>query len=93
MIAGDVGALVYLCDAVYARACRTSGAGADTQQEGEWTVVWLTVAAGVCSFAAIIAAFSDAAIMPPASKEFHIALAAVALLLSWLMTQTTFAFR
>ncbi len=96
VIAWDIGVLVYLVLAMIlflSEHVEGMAQDAETQQEGEWTIFWLTVAAAVFSFAAIISEFANAANLPPASKELHIALVAMTLLLSWLMTQTTFAFR
>jgi uncharacterized membrane protein len=96
VIAWDVGVLVYLVLAAILFASEhveRMPQDTETQQEGEWTIFWLTVAAVVFSFAAIVGEFANAANLPRASKELHIALVALTLLLSWLMTQTTFAFR
>ncbi len=68
-------------------------ADAAAQEEGEWTIFWLTVAAVMFSFAAIIGEFADTKDMPPAQRSLHVALVAVTLFVSWLMTHTTFAFR
>lgn len=96
VIAWDVGVLVYLVLAAMLFASEhieRMAEHAEAQQEGEWTIFWLTLAAVVFSFAAIVGEFANAANLPPRSKELHIALVAVTLLLSWLMTHTTFAFR
>jgi len=65
-------------------------ADAERQEDGEWTIFWLTVAAVSVSFAAIIGEFS-------AAKGVHaglrIGLVATTLFLSWLMTHTLFALR
>ncbi len=66
---------------------------AAAQEEGEWTVFWLTVAAVTFSFVAIIDEFAGMKELPPAQRNLHVILVAVTLLVSWLMTHTTFAFR
>jgi uncharacterized membrane protein len=63
------------------------------QEEGEWTIFWLTVGAVAASFAAIIFEFSSSKEVPPAARDLHVALVAVTLLVSWLMTHTAFAYR
>jgi uncharacterized membrane protein len=66
---------------------------AEAQEEGEWTIFALTVAAVVFSFAAIIGEFSSMKDATGAQRNLHIVLVAVTLFVSWLMTHTTFAFR
>jgi uncharacterized membrane protein len=96
VIAWDVGVVVYLVLAATLFASEhldRMAHDAAGQQEGEWTIFWVTVGAALFSFVAIIGEFASASNLPPARKELHIALVAVTLALSWLMTQTTFAFR
>lgn len=96
ILAWDLGVLAYLgLAATLFTTERASRMEADTeaQQEGEWTIFWVTVAAVAFSFVAIIGAFSGTKDMEPARKSLHVGLVAVTLLLSWLMTHTTFAFR
>ena len=45
------------------------------------------------SFVAIIDEFAGTKDLPPAQRGLHVTLVAVTLLVSWLMTHTTFAFR
>ena len=66
---------------------------AERQEEGEWTIFWLTVAAVTFSFVAVIGEFSGTKELAPAERNLHVILVAVTLLVSWLMTHTTFAFR
>jgi uncharacterized membrane protein len=69
-------------------------ADAAAQEEGEWTIFWLTVAAVTFSFAAIIGEFADTTKdLPPLQRNLHVILVAMTLFVSWLMTHTTFAFR
>jgi uncharacterized membrane protein len=65
-------------------------ADAERQEEGEWTIFWLTVGAVTASFAAILGEFSAA---KGTSAGFRIAVVAATLFLSWLMTHTVFALR
>jgi uncharacterized membrane protein len=66
---------------------------AEAQQEGEWTIFWLTVGAIVASFAAIILEFSVTKDSPRSIRNLHVGLVAYTLLASWLMTHTAFALR
>ena len=67
---------------------------AAAQQEGEWTIFWLTVAVVTFSFAAILGEFANIdKDMPAAQRNLHVSLVAFTLFVSWLMTHTTFAFR
>jgi len=63
------------------------------QEEGEWTIFWLTLAAVAFSFAAIISEFAGMKEMLPAQRNLRVILVAVTLFVSWLMTHATFAFR
>src|SRR5205823_2876283 len=68
-------------------------AHAAAQEEGEWTIFWITVAVVVISFAAIIGEFSGTKDLPAGRRSLHIALVALTLFVSWLMTQVTFGLR
>lgn len=68
-------------------------ANAERQQEGEWTIFGITVAAIVASFLAIIGEFSIAKTIKGEAQALHVGLVGATLLLSWLMTHTSFAFR
>lgn len=96
ILAWDVGVVIYLALSALLftreRADRME-ADAEAQEEGEWTVFALTVAAVVFSFAAILGEFAGTKDMRPTDRTLHIALVAVTLFISWLMTHVTFAFR
>jgi uncharacterized membrane protein len=62
-------------------------------QEGEWTIFWLSIGAATASFAAIIGEFSFTKDLTPQLRDLHILLVAATLLLSWLMTHALFALR
>ena len=66
---------------------------AAAQEEGEWTVFFLTVGAVIASFAAILGEFSASKELPEAVRGLHVALVAVTLFVSWLTTHTIFALR
>jgi uncharacterized membrane protein len=75
------------------RADHDIAADAERQQEGEWTIFWVTVGALAASFAAILGEFSQTKELPAEARGWHIALLAATLLLSWLMTHTVFTYR
>jgi uncharacterized membrane protein len=96
IIAWDIGVVAFLVFSAYlftTERLDRMAADAAAQQEGEWTIFWLTVAAVAISFAAIISEFADTKSMAPAQRGLHVALVAVTLFVSWLMTHTTFSFR
>lgn len=96
ILAWDIGVLVFLIgigQMFAAEHLSRMAHDAARQQEGEWTIFALVVGAIVFSFAAILFDFGSAKDMPAAEKNLHVALVAATLVLSWLMTQTTFALR
>lgn len=68
-------------------------AHAQSQQEGEWTIFWLTVLAVIFSFVAIFGELAGTREMAFADKGLHVGLVGATLFLSWLMTHTSFAIR
>ena len=96
ILAWDAGVIAYLALSAFlftTERLDRMAADAAAQEEGEWTIFWLTVAAVAASFAAIISEFAGTKEMPPAQRNLHVALVAVTLFVSWLMTHTSFAFR
>ncbi len=68
-------------------------ADAKRDQEGEWTIFWLTIGAVAASFAAILGEFSQSKDATGEVRGLHVAVVAGTLLVSWLMTHTVFAMR
>jgi uncharacterized membrane protein len=96
ILAWDLGVLVYLALSAFLFTTERIDripADAAAEEEGEWTIFWLTVAAVAFSFAAIITEFTEIKEMAPDRRSVHVALVAVTLFVSWLMTHTSFAFR
>ncbi|HXT78164.1 MAG TPA: DUF1345 domain-containing protein, partial [Acetobacteraceae bacterium] len=96
ILAWDVGVLVYLLlSAMLFTTERIDRMeqDAERQQEGEWTIFSITLAAVAFSFIAITATFAGMKDMPEPEKSLRVGLVAVTLFVSWLMTHTTFAFR
>ena len=96
ILAWDIGSLVLLllCAHLFSSERQDRMAqDAERQQEGEWTIFWITLAAAAFSFAAVLAEFSGSKDLPAAVRQWHVGLVAATLLLSWLVTHTLFALR
>ena len=96
IIAWDIGSAVFLVlAAVMFSGERMSrmAADAEAQEEGEWTVFWLTVAAVTASFAATVGQYSSVKDLAPQGRWMHVLLLGTTVLASWLVTHTLFAFR
>ena len=96
ILAWDIGGLTLLalCAALFSgeRDDRMAE-DAERQQEGEWTIFAITLAASVVSLGAVVAEFSGTKNLPEATRGWHVALVAATLLLSWLVTHILFALR
>jgi uncharacterized membrane protein len=97
IVAWDIGVVVYLVLSGFLFTTERMDHMAEdaaAQEEGEWTIFWLTLAVVTFSFVAIVSEFADISKdMPPHQRSQHVILVAVTLFVSWLMTHTTFAFR
>jgi len=94
--AWDVGVIVFLALAAELFVTEPSDGmrrHAAAQQEGEWTIFWITVAVVVISLVAIIGEFSGTKDLPAGKRSLHIALVALTLFVSWLMTHVSFGMR
>lgn len=92
----DIGAFVYV--ALSAARFFTAGpdhmeAAAEAQSEGEWTIFGLTIAVIVVSFIAVTGEFAALKSGSVGPQAWRLALVAGTLLLSWLVTHVTFAYR
>ncbi len=96
VVAWNVGVVVFLALSAMllttARGARMRE-DAEQQQEGEWTIFALTLAAVVFSLVAVIGEFSRSKGVAPSLQGLHVALVATTLLTSWMMTHATFALR
>ena len=93
--AWDVGTCTYLVLmlVLFARTpVSRMPARAEAQQDGEWTLFFLVLAAIGISFAALIGEFGSMKAAAGA-KELKVALVAATLVLSWLLAQAVFALR
>lgn len=96
VVAWDVGVIVFLVSAALLFTSESAAQmpeHAAQQQEGEWTIFFLTLAATVVSFVAIFGVFANSKDLSPGLKSLRIIVVAVTLFVSWLMTHVTFAFR
>jgi uncharacterized membrane protein len=93
--AWNIGSVIFLglSAILFFRADHTNiSREAAAQQEGEWSVFALTLVGAIMSFAAIFL-FSKATADHKAHTGAYLAFVVVTLMLSWLMTHVTFAYR
>jgi uncharacterized membrane protein len=96
IVAWDLGVVVFLVLSAHlfvAEQPDDMPAAAAAQQEGEWTIFWLTLAAVIVSFVAVSSEFAAIKGGPPELRGLEVSLVAITLLLSWLVTHVTFALR
>jgi len=96
IMAWDIGALIFLMLTMVKFLAETHAhmaSDAAAQEEGEWTIFALTIAAITFSFAAIFVVFARTKDVSPEIKQLSVALVATTLFLSWLMLQASFAYR
>ncbi|HBK07089.1 MAG TPA: DUF1345 domain-containing protein [Acetobacteraceae bacterium] len=94
--AWDVGVVVFLLASAQLFATKSPDgmpAAAEAEQEGEWTIFWITLAVVIVSFVAVSGEFAALKGAGATSKGWQITLVALTLFLSWLMTHVTFAYR
>jgi uncharacterized membrane protein len=96
ILSWDIGVLVFVLAAAQLFATALPDdmpAAAEAQQEGEWTIFWITLAVVIVSFVAVSSEFAAIKTGPADRRGWEVALVAGTLLLSWLVTHVTFAFR
>jgi uncharacterized membrane protein len=96
IVAWDLGVLAYLllsAQLFVSEPAKQMPAAAEAQQEGEWTIFWITLAAVIVSFIAVGSEFSEIKTAPAQRRGWEVALVSATLLSSWLMTHVTFALR
>jgi len=96
ILAWDTGAACLLLLSLFAFAYERLDrmeADAEAQREGEWTIFAVTLVGVSASFVAIVQEFSQAKDASGHFQQYRVALVAVTLLLSWLVTHVCFAFR
>ena len=94
VLAWDIGCTAFLALVAHLFSSeRDMAHDAAAQEEGEWTVFAITVGAVAASFAAVLGEFVVSKDAPASTRDFHIALVAATLMLSWLVTHTVFALR
>jgi uncharacterized membrane protein len=95
ILAFDIGSAIFLgltAVSFFSTQDRDISAVAKRQQEGEWSVFALTILGAVMSFTSIFL-FSGAPSGHKAERGLYLAFVVVTLLLSWLTTHVSFAYR
>ena len=96
VLAWDIGITIYLLLALslfLSERNERMSHDAKAQEEGEWTVFIMTIAAAIFSLVVIIMEFSGIRDLPAQQRGWHVALVGYTLVMSWLMTHVTFGFR
>ncbi len=96
ILAWDIGVLVFLVLSAQLFVTESPDqmpAAAEAQQEGEWTIFWLTLAVVIVSFVAFGTEFATIKSAGPGQKAWQVTLVGMTLFLSWLVTHVTFALR
>ena len=94
--AWDAGVLVYVITAVQlflTEPMSALPAHAARDQEGEWTIFAVTLAAAAFSLIAVVEVFAGMHGASRAGRNLRLGLVAGTLFLSWVMVHTTFTFR
>jgi len=97
VIAWDAGSLALLIATAFLFATSggdtTMAANAERQDDGAWTIFWITLAGTVASFVAVTVVLANTKDLVAWQRQLHVALVAATLLLSWLVTHVVFALR
>ncbi|MGC8468953.1 MAG: DUF1345 domain-containing protein [Acetobacteraceae bacterium] len=96
IVAWDFGVGVFLASSFWlfwTEEAADIPANAAAQEEGEWSLFWITLGGILASFAAIVGIFARIDKLPPWQWSLSVVLVVATLLLSWLLTQTVFCFR
>lgn len=96
VFAWDIGAalLLILLTLLFLRGNGTGmRRNAERQQEGEWTMFWITLAGVVFSFVALSQELPNVKNLPSGTRDLRVALVTGTLILSWLVTHMVFAVR
>jgi len=95
ILAFDIGSFVFLAltfGSFFSTKDYDISAAAKRQQEGEWSVFALTILGAIMSFTSIFL-FSGAPSGHKAERGLYLAFVVVTLMLSWLVTHVSFAYR
>jgi uncharacterized membrane protein len=66
---------------------------AEAQQDGQWTIFWVTFLVSVVSFFAVTTGLADLKDLTGAQRTLRVVFVAATLILSWLLTHVVFAVR
>jgi uncharacterized membrane protein len=96
IVAWDIGVLSLLVMTLHLFLTRDSTempALAEAQEDGQWTIFWITLLASVVSFAAVTSEFAGLKDLPVPRRASRIGLVAATLVMSWLLAHVVFALR
>ena len=96
ILAWDIGVVVFLALSAFlftTERLERMPADAAAQEEGEWTIFWLTSPRSRSASSRSSASSPASRTCRRRSASLHVSLVAVTLFVSWLMTHITFAFR
>ena len=96
IVAWDVGVICFLlmCLRLFlTRSADDMPAIAESQEDGQWTIFWVLLAASIVSFGAVATEFAGLKDMPAGARTLRVAFVAATLLLSWLLAHVVFAVR
>jgi len=96
IIAWDTGVLSVLLLTLHlflTRDAKQMPALAEAQEDGQWTIFWITLLASLASFFAVTTELSGLKELPDQQRLFPVVLAAATLILSWLFAHVIFALR
>jgi len=96
LVAWDVGVVAFL--AMMLRLFATQPADAlpaltEAQDEGQYTIFWVSLLGTAASFAALTSEFTGIKALPAATRGLHLGIVIVTLLGSWFLTHVVFALR
>ncbi len=96
LVAWDAGLVAFL--ALVLRLFATQPADAlpaltEAQDEGQYTIFWVSLLSATASFAALTSEFTGIKDLPAATRGFHLGIVVVTLLGSWFLTHVVFALR
>jgi uncharacterized membrane protein len=96
IIAWDIGVLSFLLMVLYlflTRDAKQMPAQAEEQEDGAWTIFWITFLVSVVSFFAVTTELGDLKQLSGQQRTARVAFVAATLILSWLLTHAEFAVR
>lgn len=96
IIAWDIGVLGFLLFMLHlflTRDAKQMPALAEAQEDGAWTIFWITFLVSVVSFFAVTTEFANLKDLTGQQRTSRVGFVAATLILSWLLTHVVFAVR